>query len=263
MIAARSSAHSRRRCSARARAAPPTCRGRADRTRPVGTRRQRAVVLPIPAQMVLRPTMDEHDRRTVGLAPFAHVQPQPAAPATVWIFIRRRVVAFSGADVIWGLLGLSGQPDPCVRAAGGSGIGALSAACPSDVSWVASRPYGADLMAPSILAACGSGERGFVGRTRELQQLEAALTGARRAAAPRCSSVASRASARPGWPRDRARASVAGFTVLLGHSVELVGTELPYQPFVDALGPLGGARRSVRSGTFSRRRSRSSVTTPR
>ena len=36
-----------------------------------------------------------------------------------------------------------------------------------------------------------------------------------------------------------ARASDAGFDVLLGRSIDLVGTELPYQPFVDALRPLG------------------------
>jgi DNA-binding CsgD family transcriptional regulator/tetratricopeptide (TPR) repeat protein len=35
---------------------------------------------------------------------------------------------------------------------------------------------------------------------------------------------------------DRARAE--GFEVLRGRSIDLVGTELPYQPFVDALGPL-------------------------
>jgi DNA-binding CsgD family transcriptional regulator/tetratricopeptide (TPR) repeat protein len=35
------------------------------------------------------------------------------------------------------------------------------------------------------------------------------------------------------------RARDAGFEVLLGRSIDLVGTELPYQPFVDALRPLG------------------------
>ena len=37
-----------------------------------------------------------------------------------------------------------------------------------------------------------------------------------------------------------ARARGAGFEVLLGRSIDLVGTELPYQPFVEALRPLGG-----------------------
>ena len=36
-----------------------------------------------------------------------------------------------------------------------------------------------------------------------------------------------------------ARARNAGFEVLLGRSIDLVGTELPYQPFVEALRPLG------------------------
>ncbi|RHW23437.1 hypothetical protein D0Z08_29890 [Nocardioides immobilis] len=34
----------------------------------------------------------------------------------------------------------------------------------------------------------------------------------------------------------------AGFEVLLGRSIDLVGTELPYQPFVEALRPLGDPR---------------------
>ena len=37
-----------------------------------------------------------------------------------------------------------------------------------------------------------------------------------------------------------ARARDAGFEVLLGRSIDLVGTELPYQPLVEAVGPLGG-----------------------
>jgi predicted ATPase len=36
-----------------------------------------------------------------------------------------------------------------------------------------------------------------------------------------------------------ARARDAGFEVLLGRSIDLVGAELPYQPFVEALRPLG------------------------
>ena len=31
------------------------------------------------------------------------------------------------------------------------------------------------------------------------------------------------------------RARAAGFEVLLGRAIDLVGTELPYQPFVEAL----------------------------
>ncbi len=55
-----------------------------------------------------------------------------------------------------------------------------------------------------------------------------------------CSSLEKPASARPGWrPSSRRRARDAGFEVLLGRSIDLVGTELPYQPFVEALRPLG------------------------
>ena len=57
------------------------------------------------------------------------------------------------------------------------------------------------------------------------------------------------------------RARDAGFEVLLGRSIDLVGTELPYQPFVEALRPLGAAvaRRAARARSCgcSRRRSRS------
>ncbi len=38
------------------------------------------------------------------------------------------------------------------------------------------------------------------------------------------------------------RAGDAGFEVLLGRSIDLVGTELPYQPFVEALRPLRDPR---------------------
>src|SRR6476660_10491416 len=41
-----------------------------------------------------------------------------------------------------------------------------------------------------------------------------------------------------------ARAGAAGFDVLLGRSIDLVGTELPYQPFVEALRPLGALRKA-------------------
>src|ERR1041384_3610291 len=40
------------------------------------------------------------------------------------------------------------------------------------------------------------------------------------------------------------KARSAGFEVLLGRSIDLVGTELPYQPITEALRPLGGVGRS-------------------
>ena len=53
------------------------------------------------------------------------------------------------------------------------------------------------------------------------------------------SSSEMRASARVGASELAGRARGAGFEVLIGRSIDLVGTELPYLPFVDALRPLG------------------------
>ena len=81
----------------------------------------------------------------------------------------------------------------------------------------------------------------FVGRVRELGRLGHALD-ATRAGRGTTALVAGEA----GIGKTRlaselaARAREAGFEVLLGHSIDLVGTELPYQPFVEAVGPLGG-----------------------
>jgi predicted ATPase len=84
----------------------------------------------------------------------------------------------------------------------------------------------------------------FVGRVRELGELERALD-AVRAGGGATVLVAGEA----GIGKTRlaselaARARDAGFEVLLGRSIDLVGTELPYQPFVEALHPLGELRR--------------------
>ena len=82
--------------------------------------------------------------------------------------------------------------------------------------------------------------RVFVGRARELSELEGALEDAR---AGRGAAVLLGGDAGIGKTRlvselaQRARA--AGFVVLLGHSLDLAGTELPYHPFVEALRPWG------------------------
>jgi DNA-binding CsgD family transcriptional regulator/tetratricopeptide (TPR) repeat protein len=81
----------------------------------------------------------------------------------------------------------------------------------------------------------------FVGRAAELGRLERAL-GATRAG----SGTTALVSGEAGIGKTRlaselaARARDAGFQVLLGRSIDLVGTELPYQPFAEALGPVGG-----------------------
>jgi DNA-binding CsgD family transcriptional regulator/tetratricopeptide (TPR) repeat protein len=81
----------------------------------------------------------------------------------------------------------------------------------------------------------------FVGRVRELGELGRALDAARAD-----SSTTVLVAGEAGIGKTRlvselaARARDQGFEVLLGRSIDLVGTELPYQPFVEALGPLGG-----------------------
>jgi hypothetical protein len=50
------------------------------------------------------------------------------------------------------------------------------------------------------------------------------------------------------------RARGAGFEVLLGRSIDLVGTELPYQPFAEALRPLGKPWRAGRPAPGSQLR---------
>ena len=80
----------------------------------------------------------------------------------------------------------------------------------------------------------------FVGRVSELAELECALDAAH-AASGRTVLVAGEAGiGKTQLASELAtRARGAGFEVLLGRSLDLVGTELPYQPFVEALRPLG------------------------
>jgi len=80
----------------------------------------------------------------------------------------------------------------------------------------------------------------LVGRGRELAEFERVLDAAR---AGRGSTVLVAGEAGIGKTRLAAefarRARDAGFEVLLGRSIDLVGADLPYQPFADALRPLG------------------------
>ena len=80
----------------------------------------------------------------------------------------------------------------------------------------------------------------FVGRARELAELEGARDDAR---AGRGAAVLLGGDAGIGKTRLVSelaqRARTAGFVVLLGHSLDLAGTELPYHPFVEALRPWG------------------------
>jgi DNA-binding CsgD family transcriptional regulator len=83
----------------------------------------------------------------------------------------------------------------------------------------------------------------FVGRARELGELERLVESA---AAGSGSTVLVAGEAGIGKTRLVTELAVcarrAGADVLVGRSIDLVGTELPYQPFVEALRPLGGLR---------------------
>jgi predicted ATPase len=83
----------------------------------------------------------------------------------------------------------------------------------------------------------------FVGRTRELEELGRALDATR---AGRGATILVRGEAGIGKTRLASelaeRAGGDGFEVLVGRSIDLVGTELPFQPFVEALRPLAGHR---------------------
>ena len=80
----------------------------------------------------------------------------------------------------------------------------------------------------------------FVGRARELAEFERALDAAR---AGRGAAVLLGGDAGIGKTRLASevarRAKASGFVVLLGHCLDLAGTELPYHPFVEALRPFG------------------------
>jgi ATP/maltotriose-dependent transcriptional regulator MalT len=80
----------------------------------------------------------------------------------------------------------------------------------------------------------------FVGRAGELGELERALdaTRAGTGAAVLVAGQAGIGKTRLASELAR-RARAAGFEVLFGRSIDLVGTELPYQPFAEALRPLG------------------------
>jgi predicted ATPase len=85
------------------------------------------------------------------------------------------------------------------------------------------------------------GSTGFVGRVRELQELERVIEST---AAGAGATVLIAGDAGIGKTRlvseMASRADEKGFEVLLGRSIDLVGSDLPYQPFLEALRPLGG-----------------------
>jgi predicted ATPase len=95
----------------------------------------------------------------------------------------------------------------------------------------------------------------FVGRACEFGELERALDAAQ---AGKGATVLVTGEAGIGKTRLVSelarRARDAGFEVLVGRSIDLVGTELPYQPFVEALRPLGEPRQVEEQKAGSRLR---------
>jgi DNA-binding CsgD family transcriptional regulator len=88
-------------------------------------------------------------------------------------------------------------------------------------------------------------EAAFVGRARELGELGSALTSAREASGTTVLLAGDAGIGKTRLASELAgRARDAGFEVLLGRSIDLVGTELPYQPFAEALRPLGPPRQA-------------------
>jgi DNA-binding CsgD family transcriptional regulator/tetratricopeptide (TPR) repeat protein len=80
----------------------------------------------------------------------------------------------------------------------------------------------------------------FVGRARELWELERALAETQAASGATVLIAGEAGIGKTRLASELAtRARAAGFEVLLGRAIDLVGTELPYQPFVEALRQLG------------------------
>jgi predicted ATPase len=84
----------------------------------------------------------------------------------------------------------------------------------------------------------------FVGRAHELGRLGHALDATRAGSGTTALVIGEAGIGKTRLASElAARARDAGFEVLLGRSIDLVGTELPYQPLVEALRPLGGLPR--------------------
>ena len=80
----------------------------------------------------------------------------------------------------------------------------------------------------------------FVGRLHELGELERALETTRAGSGATVLVAGEAGIGKTRLATELAgRARDAGFDVLLGRSIDLIGTELPYQPIVEALRPLG------------------------
>jgi DNA-binding CsgD family transcriptional regulator/tetratricopeptide (TPR) repeat protein len=83
----------------------------------------------------------------------------------------------------------------------------------------------------------------FVGRERELGQLERALDATRAGSGTTALVTGEAGIGKSRLASELATRAHAQFEVLLGRSIDLVGTELPYHPFAEALGSLGALSR--------------------
>jgi DNA-binding NarL/FixJ family response regulator/tetratricopeptide (TPR) repeat protein len=94
----------------------------------------------------------------------------------------------------------------------------------------------------------------FVGRVGELKELERALDMAQVGSGTTVLVAGEAGIGKTRLASELAvRARNAGIEVLLGRAIDLVGTELPYQPFVEALRPLGGHWQAERRTAGSQR----------
>jgi DNA-binding CsgD family transcriptional regulator/tetratricopeptide (TPR) repeat protein len=134
------------------------------------------------------------------------------------------------------------SPSPSVTASGG-GLYLQPPACVSSVGRVLTPPTGCGWECAILAGVVARAGEVFVGRVRELGELERAVD-ATRAGSGATILVAGEA----GIGKSRlasvlaGRARAAGFEILLGRAIDLVGVELPYQPFLEALRPLGDPR---------------------
>src|SRR6266511_4116817 len=215
--------------------------------------RERAFVLLGPAEMILRPAVDEQDRHPVRVAPLAHVQPQAAAAP-------HRMNLHSPDSLLLVLCNRCHLPPPrLVRIARLVRIDSIVAVETLEHIGQSALSVGPGLrifgsrVLTSVLPDRGScailagmearAREVFVGRERELEELERALGAARDGNGGTVLLVGEAGIGKTRLAAEVAsRARDTGFEVLLGRSIDLVGTELPYQPFVEALRPLPGPR---------------------
>jgi DNA-binding CsgD family transcriptional regulator/tetratricopeptide (TPR) repeat protein len=95
----------------------------------------------------------------------------------------------------------------------------------------------------------------FVGRVHELWELERALATTQAGSGATILVAGDAGIGKTRLASELAtRARAAGFEVLLGRSIDLVGTELPYEPFVDALRPFGELQQPDRHAAASQLR---------